>query len=853
MAISRGSRLGPFEILEPLGAGGMGEVYRARDVRLEREVAVKVLPAELASDPERLKRFEKEARSASALNHPNIVTIHEIGSEGGVSYIAMERVDGATVRELLVSGPMAVKKLLAIATQIADGLAKAHEAGIVHRDLKPENVMVTKDGLVKILDFGLAKLTRTASGSGGGSELPTMTGTTPGMVVGTVGYMSPEQASGMALDFRSDQFSLGSILYEMATGKRAFQKKTAIDTLAAILNEEPEPIASVSPLTPAPLRWIIERCLGKEPEYRYASSRDLARDLATIRDRLAEVTSSGATVGIARRRRPLAAVFAGSALVLALAASAAYFAGRAAADRPPPSFRRLTFRRGTVVDARFAPDGQSIVYSAAWEGNPIQIFTARLDGPGFMRLNLPSANLFSISSSGDLAIGIGENRSTLARVPVAGGGPREILENVGAAAWAPRGEGLAVARRTVQGASLEYPIGRKIYSTRGGIGAVRVSPDGERVAFVERPVLWEARGWIAVVDRAGKKSTLTKELPSINSLAWSPRGDEVWYDAPDDSFRAAPLSRGASRVVMRTAGGGGVEDVFRDGRTLLSLYACRSTVMGVPAGEAQERDLSWLDGSSARDLSRDGRTLLFTESGKGASSPHQDAYIRRLDGSEPVLLGVGDPRALSPDGKWAIVVLNTVPPVLELLPTGAGEKRSLPPGDVAEYRYANWLPDSRRIFFTGVSADGRPRVYLQAADGGPPEPLTQPDVASGLPVSEDGRLLTVRMPDRTWRLLDVALRKPLPLPGVDPADFPIRFTADGKGLFVERPVPGQAATAVDRVELETGRREPVRRIVPGDPVGIEKIGGIRITPEGSAYVYTLSRCTSDLYLVEGLR
>src|SRR5262245_35373491 len=231
MTLPAKSRLGPYEILSPLGAGGMGEVYRARDERLGREVAVKVLPPSVSSDPERVKRFEKEARSASALNHPNIVTVHDLGTTDGTSWIAMELVSGETLRSLLSSGPIQMKKLLGIATQVAEGLARAHEAGIVHRDLKPENVMVTKDGLVKILDFGLAKLTSTMSGSDEGSNLPTMTGTTPGVVVGTVGYMSPEQAGGQVVDFRSDQFSFGSILYEMATGKRAFQKKTAVDTL----------------------------------------------------------------------------------------------------------------------------------------------------------------------------------------------------------------------------------------------------------------------------------------------------------------------------------------------------------------------------------------------------------------------------------------------------------------------------------------------------------------------------------------------------------------------------------------------------------------------------------------------
>src|SRR5262245_38452344 len=314
MTLAAGARLGPYEVVAPLGAGGMGGVYRARDTRLSREVAIKVLPAELSSDAARLKRFEKEARAASGLNHPNIVTIYDIGSEAGVSYIAMEKVDGETLRKLLVPGSLPVKKVLLIATQMADGLAKAHDAGIVHRDLKPENVMVTKDGLVKILDFGLAKLTHIESGEGE-SHLPTMTGTSPRMVVGTAGYMSPEQASGEAVDYRSDQFSLGSILYEMVTGKRAFLKKTAVDTLAAILNEEPPPVGSVHPQAPVPLRWIAERCLAKEAEQRYASTRDLARDLATVRDRLSETSSSGATAAVSRKRSILLPVVIVAALV----------------------------------------------------------------------------------------------------------------------------------------------------------------------------------------------------------------------------------------------------------------------------------------------------------------------------------------------------------------------------------------------------------------------------------------------------------------------------------------------------------------------------------------------------------
>jgi predicted ATPase len=288
MPLPPGTHLGPHEILAPLGQGGMGEVYRARDSRLGREVAIKILPAELASDPLRLSLLKHEARSASALNHPNIVTIYEIGQADSTFYIAMELVEGASLRDLILAGQLPLRRLLSIATQIADGLAKAHGAGIVHRDLKPENLMVSNDGFVKILDFGLAKLIPVRSESISEVTTSRHEEIDASGIVGTVGYMSPEQASGKPLNFRSDQFSLGSVLYELATGERAFHRETPIQTLAAILEDEPTPIASLNPRLPAPFCWLVERCLSKDPDERYASTRDLARDLAELRERIAE-------------------------------------------------------------------------------------------------------------------------------------------------------------------------------------------------------------------------------------------------------------------------------------------------------------------------------------------------------------------------------------------------------------------------------------------------------------------------------------------------------------------------------------------------------------------------------------
>jgi serine/threonine protein kinase len=286
----RQRRFGHYEILDKLGSGGMGDVYRARDLTLGRPVAIKVLRGHASSDPDRLARFQQEARSASALNHPNIVTIHEVGTVDGIRYIAMELVEGRTLRRILTEGPILTRRALQLAAQAAGGLAQAHAAGIVHRDLKPENIMVTPDGRVKILDFGLAKLTASPASEDAATQSGDSLDTKPGRILGTVGYMSPEQAAGRPMDFRSDQFSCGSILYEMATGRPAFHRASPAQTMSAIIEDDPEPIVRLNPGVPPPLRWIIERCLAKDPADRYGSTRDLARDLENVLVHLAEVS-----------------------------------------------------------------------------------------------------------------------------------------------------------------------------------------------------------------------------------------------------------------------------------------------------------------------------------------------------------------------------------------------------------------------------------------------------------------------------------------------------------------------------------------------------------------------------------
>ncbi len=520
MTLAAGTRLGPYEILSPIGAGGMGEVYRARDERLKRDVAIKVLPASFSADPDRLRRFEQEAQAAGALNHPNITAVYDIGLHAGAPYVVQELLEGETLRLELSGGRFSPRKAIEYAVQMAQGLAAAHEKGIVHRDLKPENLFVTKDGRVKILDFGLAKLVQIVA-SGSASKLPTAT--EPGVVMGTLGYISPEQIKGEPADGRSDIFALGAVLYEMLAGRRAFEGGSTGEAMAAILKEDPPDLSATGRNVSPGLERLVRHCLEKSPERRFQSARDLAYDLESLS------TASGAAVGEStvappsqKWRKPLiAAALLGIGL---LAGWALHATGRMAAT---PTYRRLTFRRGAVVRARFAPDGQTVIYTASWEGQPFGIFVTRAGSIESRGLQLPDARLLAISSKGELAISIGrasnwESMGTLARVPLEGGAPRGLLENVLEADWSPDGRDLAVVHRVGGKYRLEFPIGRILYETAQPISTMRFSPRGDRLALGVGET-------VATVDLSGKVMALSKGWDDIANVAWRPDGGEMWF------------------------------------------------------------------------------------------------------------------------------------------------------------------------------------------------------------------------------------------------------------------------------------------------------------------------------------
>ncbi len=859
MTLSAGTKLGPYEILEPIGAGGMGEVYRARDERLKRDVAVKVLPASYSQDADRLRRFEQEAQSAGGLNHPNITAVYDLGSHQGAPYIVTELLEGETLRARLSGGAIAVRKAIDWAVQIAKGLAAAHEKGIIHRDLKPENLFLTNDGRVKILDFGLAKLTQPEGQSGPLTNLPTAAAATePGVVMGTLGYMSPEQVKGKSADQRSDLFSFGAILYEMLSGSRAFHRDSAAETMSAILREEPPDLSATNKSVQPGLERIVRHCLEKNPEERFYSARDLAFDLEALSGLSGAAAAASGTV-VRTKSRPSWRLLVGTVAATALACGLVAFSaiGRVA-DRPPPSFHQLTYRRGHILSARFAPDGQTVMYSAAWDGKPMEIFVGRPESPESRSFGLAGAEVLAISKTGEMAVSLDRSAAggfrrtgTLAQLSVAGGAaPRDILKDIEWADWSPDGKSLAIVRAVPGKMRLEYPAGKVLYETSSWVSHPRISPDGNRIAFIDHPTPDDDGGSIAVVDRSGHLKKVSEPFATAQGLAWSPNGD-VWFTATrvggNRSLHSTTLG-GRVRARVRVPGSLTLQDISRDGRFLVTRDSVRNELVALPPGESRERDLTWLDWSLPAAISADGKRVLFSESGEGGGSGYS-AYIRKTDGSPAVRLGEGSGQDLSPDGEWALAIVHSASdPQLVAYPTGAGEPKVFAKEGLSVYG-ATFLPDGKQIVFTASEPGHGQRLYLRGFDGGKPRPVT-PEGYRGIgAVSPDGKWTVVAGPDRRRYLYPLSGGEPTAIPGLDREDTVDQRSADGRFLFVHR--RGEMPIKVFRLELSTGRKELWRTLMPADAAGISSINAVP-TPSGEAYIYSYFRTLSDLYLIDGL-
>jgi serine/threonine protein kinase len=869
MPFSPDTQFGPYKIVALIGSGGMGEVYKARDTRLLRDVAIKILPASFTNDPDRLRRFEQEARAVAALNHPNIVSIYDVGESNGVHYIVSELLEGESLRERIPASGLPVRKAIELAVQFANGLAVAHDRGIVHRDLKPENIFVTKTGQVKILDFGLAKL-RTAQTNGPADQSSTGisnvtiadTHTGAGQILGTVGYMSPEQVRGDAVDHRSDIFSFGSILYEMLCGQRAFKRNTGAETMTAILNEDPQDFAARSspsgPSAIAPaLERIVRHCLEKQPRQRFQSAQDIAFDLESVSS--VSSTSSPASSAAAKGRRWLVPAVAAVALLAAGAALGAWF--RSGPVVSNPKTLRITFRRGTIWNARFTPDG-NLVYSASWDGTTSSLFAANPGSTESRPLSTTVADVFAVSPSGELAVGINhrfeegfEFSSMLARQPQGGGAPRAVVDGVEYADWSSDGSSLAVIRRVAGKVRIEYPIGKILYETPTWVSHARISPHGKLVAFVDHPYSRDDGGSVATVDSSGNKKTISTSYVSLQGLAWRPDGEEVWFTGTKSGssreLRAVTLD-GKERLVYLGTGTLTLHDISKQGRILFTRDDWRAGMVGRAPGAKNEMDLSWHDWTVPRDVSDDGKIVSFDETGE-AGGETGALYIRPTDGSPAVRLGEGTSPTLSPDGKWvlALILGSDGKRHLAEFPTGAGESRTIDTGDLQVHQ-AFFFPDAHRVLEIGNRAgEHGERMYIHDLNGGSPRPLGPEGVAFRYrgSISRDGSRIAATDPDRHPVIYDVATGKATPIPGVVDGDEPIQWT-DEQHLVVGRT---EIPVHVFTIDLSTGKRMPFKTFSPMDPTGLIDNAPPNFSSDLKSYIYSYSRITSDLYVLDGLK
>jgi len=856
MLLTVGTRLGPYEIKSSIGSGGMGEVYRARDTRLDRIVAIKILPESFGSDPTRLERFQHEARILSTLNHPNVLAIYDVGEQNGLQYLVSEFLDGQSLREMLAAGVIPRRKVIDYALQICKGLAGAHDKGIIHRDLKPDNIFVTQDDRVKVLDFGLAKqLNATAAAEG--ATLTAGVPTTPGTVMGTVGYMSPEQVRGQQIDHRSDIFSFGAVLYEMMSGKRAFHGDSSVETMNAILKEDvPEISISATQVSPG-LDRIMRRCLEKKPERRFQS----ASDLGFAVDALSTGSSTSQAVVSpvsSPKKRNFMLIAASAAAVLVLTAAAAWFFAR------PQSynliFQQISFRPSYIRTARFAP-GRTVVYAAAINGQPMTLFSARTDTFESQPLNL-KADLLSVSRSSELAVSLGRVFDTmwtptgrLAEAPLGGGSTRELLEDVIDADWSKDGTQLAVARQLGDHFRLEYPLGKLLYQTAGYISDVRFSPSGEQIAFIDHAILGDDRGTVNVIDMQGQIRVLTSEFESIQGLAWSPKTSEIWFSASDsaepNSIRAVDL-RGRTRRIAAAPIRMHLQDIDEDGQLLLSTEAVHWQIGIGDSKSGSVQNLSPFEYESLGGLSTDGNTVSMNSFDIAGDASYR-LYLQHRDGSTPILVGHGTATAFSPDDQWLASVDPTHPDKLFLIPTGIGETRTLHAPAGRYYAGVSFFPDGKRLLITTVTAGQAPQTGVQDLESGSVHAIGAKDrfVVSHIMIlfpgpSPDGRYCIERDDKGGYWLQAVDGTGARQLSGIGADEKIINWHSNSNNIFVAR--NDGPNVEVTNLELSSGRRTHWTTFSPPDKTAMTPNTFLLITTDGARFAYEAHKIFSTLFI-----
>jgi eukaryotic-like serine/threonine-protein kinase len=864
MALTSGTKLGPYQITSPLGAGGMGEVYRALDTRLNRVVAVKILPQHLSSNPDLKQRFDREARAISSLNHPRICTLHDVGHQNGIDFLVMEFLEGEPLSERLRKGPLSIKESLKIGVEICEALEAAHRAGIVHRDLKPGNIMLTKSGAM-LMDFGLAKSIAAGPASAASAPLlsaaQTMSEATPispltsaGTVIGTIQYMAPEQIEGKEADSRSDLFALGAVLYEMTTGKRPFEGKSQISLASAILEKDPEPMRTLKPLTPSSLERVVATCLAKNPDARFQSARDIQLQLEWIAADLSQGPAPAATTApssMLSKWLPwalaLAAVLVATALVL--------FGHR---EKPAPIYTNVSARAGALFGARFSHDGQTIVYSGRWEDAPVQISVARVGSSDSRALGIPNAEIAALSSTDELAIFLGCQDNfrlncggTLATVSLAGGSPRIVADHVAQADWHPDGKNMVISVTTHDGPRLEYPPGRVLYQQKAGwFGRPRFSPDGTMIAFENHPIEHNDDGEVDVIDLKGNRSVLFKS-DSVEGVAWSPDGKEVWFASAQNGGWADTLfamKPGGKLRTILTAPSIRLHDISKDGLVLLSIDAWRDQLRGFFPGDKEDHLYSWLDSTGPTSLSADGRFVAFYEGGEIYRLDNDvQAYYRPTDGSPAVRLGPGGV-VIAPDGKSVLVASNhgerRLP--LQLQPLGPGQSRNMPTPGLIAFNMMNWSDGGQRIAYEAQSEQGDWNVYTQWIASGPPVRIA-PGRDVNPVLSPDGKTVAISQPGRGILLYPADGGDPTPLKNAQENEMPARFANSGKSLLVA--APSDQGLVLTLIDLNNGHRELWKRVPAEDRYTYI----FSATPDLKYYAYAFPGFSSVLYTIENLR
>jgi serine/threonine protein kinase len=842
-----------YRIERELGAGGMATVYLAHDVRHGRNVALKVLRPEPAAVIG-AERFLSEIKTTANLQHPHILPLFDSGAADSFLFYVMPFIEGESLRDRLTrEKQLPIGDAVRIATEVAGALDYAHRHNVIHRDIKPENILL-HDGRALVADFGIAL----AASKAGGTR---MTGT--GMSLGTPHYMSPEQAMGeREITARSDVYALGCVTYEMLVGEPPFTGPNAQAIVAKVMTAEPASPSAQRKTVPPGVEEAVLTALEKLPADRFASAAQFAEaltrpDAARLISRRVVRDAGGSARPWLRDWRSWASLGVASAAIV----SAAVLLSRGGGGRnglDSVAFIQKSFVPQAIFKARFAPDGQTIVYSAALEGNRPRLYVTRPDVPAPAPLGPPDTHLLAISSRGDVAVLVGARyiahqlfSGTLAQMPLGSGAPRELITEVREADWSPDGSALAIIHVVGGKDRLEYPVGQVLYESPGYLSDLRVSPRGDAIALFEHPRRWDDRGALIVMDRSGRRTTLSEGYDALEGLAWSPDARAVFFSGSTHGeyrqVRSADL-HGRARLVLPSPGNLTMQDVARSGRWLVTNDVEQDRMHVRAPGERADRDLTWLDRSQGPLLSADGRLVVFTSAAVDAGNNYA-TMLRGTDGSPPIRLGEGGALDVSSDGRWVLSMIQA-PQQLMLYPAGPGQARRLDHGEFEAFSAARFFSDGRRLLVCGNEPGQAPRCYARPLGDGPLRPVTEAGTDDGF-VSPDGREVVARLTSGGYRVYSVDGGAPRTIPSLTAGDQVVGWSRDGSALRVQ--TRSLIPMRVEHLDVATGRRSPLVASAPADRAGLLSIGRVSVALDPQVYAYGTRVYVSQLFTVEGMR